>query len=215
MATKAVNEYQERSRIVFLSDRLVWSAWNRQKDEVKRLLLEKANVNHHLMSDGWTAIACACYRSDAQILKILLTAKDIDVNKQNWSAESSTALHFATQKAAFGCLELLLKSDKINVNVTNRSGYTPLHHAVMDNAYPIIESLLRHPEIDTSVIVESLDILRFALHHSIRPYNPDIISIIRRSVEKRRDNMKGLLFDLDLDVEVPEGVLELIALYVS
>lgn len=63
-----------------------------------------------------------------KIIQEILAHKELDINKK--SPQGNTALHYACTTNQFRPVELLLKHENINPNITNNSGDTPLHLAI-------------------------------------------------------------------------------------
>ncbi|WP_339048419.1 ankyrin repeat domain-containing protein [Candidatus Mesenet endosymbiont of Phosphuga atrata] len=86
----------------------------------KVLLSYGANANLQNVS-GQTPLHIAAARSSLSTLGVLLNFSDIDPNKQDMLG--NTALHNALRsKISFRTVELLLKNDKVSLNIKNKEG---------------------------------------------------------------------------------------------
>ncbi|XP_071041923.1 uncharacterized protein [Parasteatoda tepidariorum] len=77
---------------------------------------------------GYTAMHVAASTKNAGFVSFLLT-HDANVNAQT-NLDKLTALHIAAKKGYFKTVKNLLSSNKIEINIPEKSGYTPLHYAV-------------------------------------------------------------------------------------
>ncbi|EKX40794.1 hypothetical protein GUITHDRAFT_75194 [Guillardia theta CCMP2712] len=85
---------------------------------------------------GNTALHRACRRGHSNIVRMLIEA-GADVNKPN--SKQQFPLHVAAFYRHRGCVENLLKSDKIDTGVLDRKGRTPAE----DTKDPDIAELIR------------------------------------------------------------------------
>jgi ankyrin repeat protein len=98
---------------------------------------------------GFTPLHIAIQEKNMLMIKLLLDHQDIDVNYNNNKLKVSP-LHMA---AIYNynnpeIIQLLLNSKKINVNIKNEKGFTPLCTAIHEKNMVMIESLLEHQDID-------------------------------------------------------------------
>eukprot|EP00833_Pecoramyces_ruminatium_P018881 jgi/Orpsp1_1/1192913/evm.model.d7180000096881.1 len=89
----------------------------------------------------FTPLLIAVYENHVELVKILLSHPDIEVNEKDTLREL-TALLLATSMGNTEMVKLLLDHPKININIQDKNGYTALAYAVLDNYTEIIKLLL-------------------------------------------------------------------------
>ena len=120
------------------------------------------SANHH----GNTALHCAAAQGHTEIVRLLIEAPGIDVNKANgwrglsipgcgWGylAQNYTPLLLATANGQVECVKLLLSTPGIYVNWVNSHGETALHLAVKykpEGNSECVKLLLAAPGIDVN-----------------------------------------------------------------
>ena len=114
-----------------------------------RLLLEKgANINHQ-DSDGLSPLQHACQNGYADIVALLLSFDNIDIQSKH--KFDMTSLHWACQKGFANIVQMLLATNKADINSRDDENWTPLHWAVQNGHNDILEILLKLPNIDVNV----------------------------------------------------------------
>ncbi|MBY0405043.1 MAG: ankyrin repeat domain-containing protein [Cyanobacteria bacterium] len=132
--------------------------------------------NHY----GKTALAWACREGHHQIVEKLLTHPNIDINAKDYEGSSPYAIAYkkghtailekflafpeldipdsylngtlikATKNLQENFVEKLLNHPRIDINTTDKDGWTPLLWALKYNHLPIIEMLMDHPKINVN-----------------------------------------------------------------
>eukprot|EP00941_MAST-03F_sp_MAST-3F-sp1_P003077 g3077.t1 len=74
-------------------------------------LLSRSGINVNMMCDDDCALFVACRNNQMEVLKLLLAHEDLNVNQQ--SSDSFTALHIASREGHYNIVELLLQHPKI------------------------------------------------------------------------------------------------------
>ncbi|XP_060530429.1 transient receptor potential cation channel protein painless [Cylas formicarius] len=121
---------------------------------VKTLLNLGANPRDFSETDGWEALHFAAYKTDSEILNVLLEKNPGDVNT---TAKGSNALHIlirhgnAESEEFLKCAELLIKKG-INVNLGDANNVSPILCAAKKGYKHIIKLML-----DVSVVPVDLD----------------------------------------------------------
>ena len=82
------------------------------------------------------------------MLKVLLSCKDIDINKED--DEIGSVLHVAIVNHSMECIELLINDARIDLNPFD-SANPPLHTAADLGYCDIIQMLLAKPSVDVSL----------------------------------------------------------------
>lgn len=110
------------------------------KKEIVALLIESGADVNRLNEDGYAPIHKALRRDFLEIAKLLLLAKNADVNIRS-NGNKWTPLHKAALDGHEEIVELLIKKGA-NVNITNPVNETPLHDAAKEGHKKIVELLL-------------------------------------------------------------------------
>jgi ankyrin repeat protein len=153
------------ARKLGLGEQLLWAVQQGEEKKVHRLLAVPGGIRVNATDRyGRTPLFAAAEGSHASILHMLLDNPRVDVNK----AESSlgmTPLHAAVDACRFvdngsSLVRMLLDSaSRVNVNLTDHRGYTPLAYAVQSSACREIERvvsmLLEVPGINVNTTGES------------------------------------------------------------
>jgi len=116
--------------------RLVEAAKNQDRDSVRALLQQKADVNT-AYGDGTTALHWAAYFDDVAIADMLIHG-GADVNKVNDLGVTPLALATSTAMA-----DRLLKA-RANPNIVSSTGESPLMSAARTGAVEMVKALLEH-----------------------------------------------------------------------
>jgi ankyrin repeat protein len=119
---------------------LMYSATVGDLDAVEFLLARGALVNAHA-TNGWTALTLAAARGFDQVATVLL-AHGADPNVRDiygW-----TPLMRAVEHERRAVVQVLLDSDRVNLDVQNENGHTALHHAALEGLTDIARMLVAH-----------------------------------------------------------------------
>ena len=115
-----------------------------QPNLVRLLLLHGADVNAPGGPKERTPLFNACKAGHENIVKILLDAKEIDIDKQDRTKKHNmTALMTAVAAEHYRIVARLLKH-KADPNATSGSGSTPLMYAVILDNEPMVRLLLQY-----------------------------------------------------------------------
>ncbi|MBS4164674.1 Uncharacterized protein PRO82_002005 [Candidatus Protochlamydia amoebophila] len=111
--------------------------------EVARLLLEVgAKTDFQQCYDGWLPWYWAVFRGNLEIIKLLLEFST-DLHEINAEDENGmTILHLATRDLHLEMMELLLSQEKIDLEIQDNRGHTPLDIAIESGYYEGIKLLI-------------------------------------------------------------------------
>ena len=129
------------------------------------LLNERLDINYLNTNDNacQSALHLAVMKGNVEIVKLLLSNENIDVNVFNHINETdyedeNTALYTAVKNGKLKIVNLLLSHKNIDVNILNNStcgedktSETALHLAVRKRKINTIRLLLKHEKIDINV----------------------------------------------------------------
>ena len=120
--------------------------------QVQLLLLRGVNVNGRGRF-GWTGLMAAIVWENAEMVTLLLSRDDIDINMTD--SEGRSALHHAAWYRRIEILATLLADPRLNtVNPLDESGATPLLVAVDNCSIECIQLLLKDPRTDPNLKFE-------------------------------------------------------------
>ncbi|KAH8174609.1 ankyrin repeats (3 copies) domain-containing protein [Sarocladium implicatum] len=118
---------------------------------VELLVKGDANLNAATVKEGQTPLHIAAYHGEADIMKVLLEARHINVSPQDYG-RGLTPLHEACQRCVVDCDEQdddkhteaarLLVEAGANINATTLDNCTPLHLAVDAGRVAIVRILM-------------------------------------------------------------------------
>ncbi|XP_064407321.1 uncharacterized protein LOC135352082 isoform X2 [Halichondria panicea] len=145
MATEQDSDAQKK-----LAEDLYWAV---DVTKVRSLLGQGADPNHQLYwSDEWAEappLHCACWRGNLEIVKTLVTH---GADKDARDKDNGTLLHYACMGGRILVVQYLVEVCKVDVDVTNDDGETPLDTAVWWEKTEVadyLKSLVSTPEPDT------------------------------------------------------------------
>ena len=142
-------------------------------EAVQKLLELSASVN--LVSGrGRTALLEAVAEGREEVVELLLTRDELDVNVSNVKESNITALMLAADLGFSSIVDMLLgrpRDPQINVNQQNSDELTALSHAAAKGHQQVVESLLHHPriKIDLSDSITGRTALIVAAERDYRP----------------------------------------------
>ena len=122
------------------------AATNRQYGILRLLIAAGADVNVQ-NSENRSPLHLACEQHDADCLKLLLAAPNIDVNIGD-EATGTTPLIQAAENGHTTSLQILLQARGIDVNRARKDGGTPLFLACQANQTECVQQLLEAQGID-------------------------------------------------------------------
>jgi ankyrin repeat protein len=108
-------------------------------------LLQRADVNVNNFKEGIAPIHSAVRNGHAELLKILLSHKGIDVNLKTRMKYKMTAIYIAASKGKSEIVSLLLSQLSIDVNASSRyMECTPLYIAAKKGHIDVVRQLVAH-----------------------------------------------------------------------
>ena len=97
---------------------------------------------------GNTVLYYACDTKNIEVIELLLSHPDIDVNVKN--SDGDTPLHRVILRDSIEILQLLLAQPNINVNAENKNNITALHISIF-STLKVIEILLNYPKTNINI----------------------------------------------------------------
>ena len=105
-----------------------------------------------------TALMFACEAGNIAIVSRLVKEDGLDINYQ----DGYTAAHFASYHRHTDCVRVLAGTGKVDWNIVDKWGFTPLFHALDWGHSDIIDILLEFPRFDFNVKTEDGESLAHA-----------------------------------------------------
>ena len=105
------------------------------------LLQRGADINDAVQKTGYTALHAACQESH------LVTVRELVLQEANVEAKSNLAAWFNRDD----CVRGLIEDYNASVNVTNKSGSTPLHRAAFGGHVDVITRLASNVSCDINI----------------------------------------------------------------
>ncbi|KAH6908138.1 ankyrin repeat-containing domain protein [Coprinopsis sp. MPI-PUGE-AT-0042] len=105
--------------------------------------------------DGMTVLHHAVRNHNASLVKALLQRPDIDVNaisKEGLTPLLTAVIPSRSSELHASCLQILLHSKNLRINLPDKNGMTILHHAVHTRNSVLVRVLLQRPDIDVNAI---------------------------------------------------------------
>ena len=109
-----------------------------------------------------------------QIVQHLLGQSDIELNCQS-GLDGSTAFFVAALKGNLEAVQLLLDDWRVDVNRTDRKGYTPLHAAANLGLADITKLLVAHHRLEVNCIS---NLGWTPLHCAARKGNAEVVQVL-------------------------------------
>ncbi|KAF2096755.1 ankyrin [Rhizodiscina lignyota] len=116
---------------------------------IVRLLLEHPSIDvNYIGTDhiGATPLALATICRNTDLVRTLISQDDVQINQIS-GYEESTALFFAVADGHTSIVEELLRHPKIEVNIKDGIGRTPLTMAASCGTPEIVNLLLQHDDV--------------------------------------------------------------------
>jgi ankyrin repeat protein len=129
-------------------------------DILRMLLCHVAEVNAYNYH-GYQPLLLAVRKGDSSMVKLLLSHKDIDVNKRGGGRYGFTALHQAAYDGCLSILNMLLAHPGIDINAKDEWGTTPLWWATKNGHCLVVKRLLAESTLELDGFIELL----LPLHH--------------------------------------------------
>lgn len=141
---------------------------------------------NHKDAAGNTALSIAADKGYAQITKLLLRSKVIDLNVHN--NDKITPLMYAAIRGYTNIVELLIKDKRTDINLTGKLGATALYMATQNGHFAIVKKLLK-ADADTSI--KAFDHRNLPLDAAIHYGHTDLIYLLIR-----HEKIKKIMTDL-------------------
>eukprot|EP00946_MAST-07B_sp_MAST-7B-sp1_P000421 g421.t1 len=120
-------------------------------DIVKELLKYDVDINEAI-DDGDSPLFTACWSGHEEVVQVLLSHKEIDVNKRS-NVDNLTPLYIASQEGYHEIVDLLLKKGA-DVNTPDENDLTPLMIAAYFCNIDVVRLLWNSPECQKDTNVE-------------------------------------------------------------
>jgi len=129
---------------------------NSDVNKIKELLDSGIDINIKYEKKStlfylFTPLHLACFYSNIDIIKLLLSYPDINVNIQDNNGNTPLHLPCSDELVNINVVELLLAHPDIDVNIQDKYENTPLYKACYNNNINIIRLLLAHPNINVNI----------------------------------------------------------------
>jgi len=149
--------------------------------------------------NGWTALHCACYSKQKQIVSLLLDQAEIDVSLPNDSG--STSLHYFSRsfdaanynEANENLVSTMLKKGG-KINAKNANGEMPLHNACFSRNLSVVRVLIQNgADINQKTGAEET-----CLHYATRmPDSGDLVTfLLQQGVDPTVKGKFGTALDI-------------------
>jgi ankyrin repeat protein len=162
------------------SEDLITACKLNKKKEVARILADQTiDVNACDERSGLAPIHIAAKNNFFKILELLLADPRVDINAPQCSDTRDTALHYAVRWGSYDArtFVMLVNDPRINVNVVDSAGMTPLLIAAIleKHSYYYVYNLLSFPNIK----INTLNIYGFSpLNFAINQDNADTVALL-------------------------------------
>ncbi|XP_014207713.1 ankyrin-3-like [Copidosoma floridanum] len=186
---------------------LQYAIWENDKWVAKALLDAGATVDNAFFDSNESPLHIAAYHGSLDVLELLLSQRDLDVNQVDCSG--NTVLHSAT-----ACLPVVNDNTRVlealinagaNVNAANNEGWTPLLYARKLNEVKLLldrganvnatsnsgqtalhQAVVNHAgvEVIRGLLVAGCDVNRLdrdhrsALHYAVEEFNEDLLKLL-------------------------------------
>jgi ankyrin repeat protein len=127
------------------------AAYNCQLNAIECLLEKGADANHVNLA-GFTPLTEAVRQQDIDVVRLLGSQKNIDVNYKSGARGLRTPLAMAIINGFQEGAQYLLGREDIDLNKHEWDGRTPLIAAVINGEKEVVHSLLHHPEVDLGLV---------------------------------------------------------------
>ena len=163
---------------------------------------ENVNVNEQ-NQQGETLLECACNRDSSDFVKLLLRHPHLRVNLQSRSGWGGNGPFLvASSGGNFGCVDLLIKDARTDLNLCNNNGWSPFMAACFHGHTLIVELFLafgRVLDISKKVKKDFNQMLGMsALDLAIRQKRHDIVQLLLDYQQNMIETRKKLCHRLNL-----------------
>ncbi|KAJ6238995.1 molting protein mlt-4 [Anaeramoeba flamelloides] len=159
--------------------------FKKRKLMIVKLLINKG-ANYELTdSKGRTPLLCSCIFDMADIFKYL---KSIGAQIFKGDSEGATGLHWAISRNNNQIIEEYLSCQKIDLNITDYKGYTPLHEACHAGNLGVILTLLKMGANIDVVTQEGMGVCHWSIHSN----ETEVLSLlIENGADLDKKDFKG------------------------
>ena len=174
---------------------VVWYASGSGHADVVSLLLGVPGVNVNVVhsAHGDTALFQACQNGFSNVVRVLLAAGNVDINKQADEDDSFCPLFTACAQGHTEIVKLLLARKEIHVNQSSSyRGGTPLFVASLAGNTEIVQLLLKHAKIDVHKNSDGHSALGMAKQRN----HHEIVRLLTRKIteDSKKEKKKAALF---------------------
>ena len=129
---------------------LMYACRRGQIEVVRELIGLGASVNT-TSSRGRTPLFEAILESQEDIVDLILTREDLDINAVQTKEDNRTALMLAARLDQTNIVASLLRHPKMEVNQQDSHGWTALSIAIYKASFNVVEHLLQEPKLDVNL----------------------------------------------------------------
>ena len=172
---------------------LLHRAVEKNHPEIIALLLEQGDrIDPNIQnSEGLTPLALAAQENKVSSLTTLLKSPKVEINKAD--QKENTPLHHAVGKDHPEIIALLLEQgDRIDPNIQNSEGLTPLALAAQENKVSSLTTLLKSPKVEINKADQKENT---PLHHAVEKDHREGIKLLlaqRGRINPNLQNSEGL-----------------------
>lgn len=127
------------------------AAENGKYKKVEAFIQDGVDINGIYSKSAGSALHIACKRAQLKVVKVLLTAKDLNINLPDEFHDSQTALIYACNIRYTEMVKLLLQYPTLDVNAQTIYGESALHVATRHGSNKIIGMLLTNKTTNLNI----------------------------------------------------------------
>ena len=127
---------------------LVYAIYKQRIHAVKTLIKQGADINH-AAHPGLTPLIYAAATGDLICCQLLINEPNLLINAV--CQKNRTALHWSIGCHHTDCAIKLIEDIRVDINLQDHEGWTPLMHAVFNNNSGVIASLMKRTDIDVHI----------------------------------------------------------------
>jgi ankyrin repeat protein len=152
------------------------AAYNCQLNAIECLLEKGADANHVNLESGLTPLARAVLQEDINVVRLLCSQKNIDVNfESKYKGRLRTPLAVAIANGFQEGVQYLLGREDIDVNKYDWDERTPLDLAITQRKVDAVRLLAEHPKVNVNLVSSRG---RTALVEAAKWAPPEIVKIL-------------------------------------